>query len=380
MQDIKNSGLEELLENHIQGLVWVTRNLDVQYANSKAKNLLGIAITKTIGDPALASAVAATIAGGSPHILAVMGVSNGPVGSQPELRCRVIRGLLPDDAFVLVSDPQSIDPAAAMDDLMVILRSDLHAPLQWVEQALRLAREDCCDGHTIDALAERVELLAQATRKLMDFAAIWAAGSSIANDRLELLQLLRQAWAEVEPLALDRAVKIRFSTQSENNEMATVYGNESWLRRVLVECLESEILAASPGTNLEILYRQHGPRATLVLRHCQVLPGSPAVSGTNRLRDDMEQRRQGLPMLRLTLREHISQKLCRHVLGLHGGQLREEEYNGQRSLIIDIPTGAPHRQSQRPLDIEQAQQYASDLVKLIERARLSPNNHHVTTC
>jgi len=369
MQDITHSVFPELLESHNQGLLWVTRSLNVQYANRKAKKLLGISATHTLGDTSLAQAVVEVIAGGAPRTLATMGVGNGGGGVQPELRCRVTKGLTADDAFIQVEDPQAIDPSEALEDLMVVLRADLHAPLHWVEQALRLAREEGCDEHTIDALADRVETLVAATRSLLDLASIWREGSLRTNDRIELLPLLHQAWAEVEPTALNHAFKVRFRSPLDTTEMAALYGSETWLRRVLVACLASAIRNAPTDFTLEIVYRQQGARAVIVLRDCAAFSDGQHGFGTMEGQGAPKARRRALPSIRLPVREHVGLKLCQHVLAMHGGRLREEEVEGQRNFIIDIPSGAPYHSQSGQIDIGQAQQYALDLAELMTRLR-----------
>jgi len=49
--------------------------------------------------------------------------------------------------------------------------------------------------------------------------------------------------------------------------------------------------------------------------------------------------------------------------------MREETVDGVRTLMIDLPTGAPHQPDQSQLDVAQAQQYARDLAALMARAR-----------
>ena len=71
----------------------------------------------------------------------------------------------------------------------------------------------------------------------------------------------------------------------------------------------------------------------------------------------------------LAAREQIGLKLCQHIVALHGGQLREEEEDGLRNFLIDLPTGAPHRADEAAIDVAQAQQYARDLSALMTRAR-----------
>ena len=73
---------------------------------------------------------------------------------------------------------------------------------------------------------------------------------------------------------------------------------------------------------------------------------------------------------RLRANDHIGLKLCQHIVSLHGGQLREENEDGLRNFLIDLPTGAPHRNTeQSQIDVAQAERYAADLAALIARAR-----------
>ena len=68
----------------------------------------------------------------------------------------------------------------------------------------------------------------------------------------------------------------------------------------------------------------------------------------------------------------IGFKLCQHIVSLHGGWLREENEDGLRNFLIDLPTGAPHRNTaQGQIDVEQAQRYAADRATLMARARIA---------
>jgi hypothetical protein len=75
----------------------------------------------------------------------------------------------------------------------------------------------------------------------------------------------------------------------------------------------------------------------------------------------------------------IGFRLCQHIVSLHGGQLREEDEDGQRILMVELPTGAPHRQEHTELDIAQAQVYARDLAALMTRSRKRQADGHPGT-
>jgi hypothetical protein len=67
-------------------------------------------------------------------------------------------------------------------------------------------------------------------------------------------------------VARQRGVKIRFNSQIPAADLATLYGSEPWLRRVMVECLLSAVRGSRTGSTLDIEHRQMGPRAMIVLQ------------------------------------------------------------------------------------------------------------------
>lgn len=358
-----HASLAELLENMKSGLLWVQRDGVVRYANGTASTRTGLAPGRKLYDPDLAKAVAATVAGQAPRAVSAIGASaGGPAGASTELNCRVLPGLARDDAFVLIANEAG--DGSAYDNLMQVIRSDLRDPLAATGKALQVARQSAGD-HETDALVDTVAELSRVLDKLVDMAELWGSGALFANDRIELWPLLQKVWAEIEPMAIDRSVKVRFRAQGDAASLATMYGSEHWLRRVFLECLESAVRSSRAGATLEIEHRQMGPRALIVFRDCGVFAG--------RLGDAIElspsNGGRATPAPKRDAREHISLKLCQHIVSLHGGALREEDEDGVRHFLVDLPTGAPHRSDSTQLDIAQAQQYARDLAALMARAR-----------
>lgn len=354
-----HASLAELLENLKPGLLWVQRDGLVRYANADACARTGLAAGRKLYDPDLARAVAAAVVGQVPRtVSAVAAGSGGPA----QLACRVLPGLARDDAFVLI-DAGPAD-GSSFDNLMQVIRSDLRDPLRQAAQAVTLAQQPDADHHALDALTDGVQELLRVLDKLVDLADLWGSGALLANDRIELWPLLQAVWAELEPVALQRQVKVRFRAHGEARDLATLYGSEHWLRRVFLECLESAVAGSRPGTTLEIEHRQMGPRALLVFRDCGVF--------ARRAADAVELKAgAGKPAAvpRPGARDQIGFKLCQHIVALHGGQLREEEEDGLHNFLIDLPTGAPFHDDHTQLDIAQAQRYASDLAALMARAR-----------
>ena len=360
--------LAELLEDLKSGLLWVNRDGVVRYANGDASTRTGLVPGRKVYDPDLARAVSTVAGGGAPTVVTATGTAPTKGSSLSELACRVIPGLARDDAFVLIGTPGGSNGDVAFDNLMQVIRSDLADPLKQANEALSML-SDGADQHHVDALIDQVTVLTQLLDRLVELASIWGSGALYANDRIEFWPLVQHVWGELEPLALDRQVKVRFRAHGEVADMSTLYGSEQWLRRVLMECLESAIMAAPRGATLDIEHHQMGPRALLMFRDCGAF--APRSAGTvefTRAKPGAASRRGG-PTARPRARDQIGLRLCQHIIGMHGGHMREETVDGVRTLMIDLPTGAPHQPDQSQLDVAQAQQYARDLAALMARAR-----------
>jgi signal transduction histidine kinase len=365
-----HASLAELLENLKSGLLWVARDGEVRYANAEAGVRTGLATGRRLFDPDLMRAVEASVTGRVPRAVTAVGLPAAPDAAPSELKCRVIPGMAKDDAFVLISPVGGQDGSAAFENLMQAIRSDLHDPLRQAQTALSRLRvhEDLQPEHA--ALGEGLEQLLTVTDRLVELASLWDSSSLLANDRIELWPLLQRAWGEVEPLALQRGVKVRFRAQTEAAGLAALYGSERWLGRVFQECLESAVRSTRRDALLDIEHRQLGPRAVVVFR-------DSGVFAARDLRDEGIELSTGQKPApgakaakpKLGAREQIGLKLCQHIVALHGGQLREEEEDGMRNFLVDLPTGAPHRADEAAIDVAQAQQYARDLSALMNRAR-----------
>jgi hypothetical protein len=361
--------LAEILENHKSGLLWVNSEGVVRYANGDACARTGLAAGGKLYDPDLARAVTAAVLGRVSGVVTATGRPAAPGDVVPELKCRVVPGLARDDAFVFIRDESATDHDVAFENLMQVIRSDLAEPLRRTHDSLTMAVAS--DPHALEPLLATVGETLQVLDKLLDLAGIWTSGALLATDRIELWGLLQQVWGELQPLALSRSVKVRFKSQDDLSSLATLYGSETWLRRVFLECLEAAIRAARGGSSLVIEHRQMGPRALIVFRDSGVFGASAEGIELTATGSASTRPVQGAAAARpkLAAREHIGLQLCRHIVSLHGGQLREEHEDGERHFLIDLPTGAPHRTDTSQIDIAQAQRYATDLAALMARAR-----------
>lgn len=359
-----HSTLAELFENLKPGLLWVSRDGLVRYANGDAGARTGLAPGRRLYDPDMARTVSAVVTGREPRAVNAFGAPAQLGGAVPELKCRVLPGLSADDAFVMIGNDPSADHGAAFENLLHVVEHDLREPLAVAGKALRAAQDRAPDG--VNALCGSIDELLLTLNKLVDLASVWGSTALLANDRIELWPLLQQVWGELQALAQSRSIKVRFRAQGATESLATIYGSQPWLRRVFVECLESALRASRPGATLDIAHMQLGPRALIVFRDCGVFakPSLDAVEMPSTAKGAAPAAR------RLRANDQIGLKLCQHIISLHGGQLREENEDGLRNFLIDLPTGAPHRNTeQSQIGVAQAERYAADLATLMARAR-----------
>lgn len=344
-----NPSMTELIDNLKPGVLWAGADGVVRYVNGDGGRRTGLAAGQRIIDSELSRAVVS---------VALCQISRGVTLPRPAcaegagaLECRVIPGLEGDDAFVLIGGPADTDGSEPVDALMRAVRCDLRDPLRQAHAALEVALLAGAgpDGQALEleALLDRVAGLLEVADELVDLAHLWGGDEIKADDRIELWALLQQVWGEVEPLAMDRRVRVRFTTDTPSGELATLYGHARWIRRVFVDCLKSAVRLAPMGGEMEVAHRQDGATARIVLLDCAPFnPGAPGPGAAA-----------------------IGHQLCRHVLARHGGRLLEERDGERRHLVIELPTGAPHHNDEARMAIAQAQQYARDLAALRSRAR-----------
>jgi len=366
-----HSTLSELLENMKPGLLWVNRDGQVRYANADASARTGMSQGRRLFEPTLLRAVAEVIGGAPPVVVHFTGVPPDFGAVAPMLECRVLPGFSKDDAFVLIAPDPTKDKDIAFDNLMQVLKSDLGTPLRDAQARLAQVKEsrarEAREPTEIDELFDSMSELTSLLDRVADLAAIWGSGALLDNDRIELKELLMKAWGQAEPLAMTRGVTVVFKSSVPKDELPAMYGSETWLMKVFQECIGAAVRSTRAGGTLTIDHTQMGPRALIVFRDSGVFassePGAEALPRSGR-RERSLRGPQG--------RDYIGLRLARQIVALHGGALREENEDGVRNFIIDLPTGAPHRVEQSQLDIAQAQRYAADLAALMARARKRP--------
>jgi hypothetical protein len=162
----------------------------------------------------------------------------------------------------------------------------------------------------------------------------------LPTERLEPWPLLEQAWQEVAPLAASLGVQAQFRPHADPSALGALYGSGRWLRRLLTECIESAMVNA-PGCPIELEHRPFGPHTQIVLPHTRAFT---------------------------TDHDSPARLLAEAIARAHGGDLRIEQDEDRRDLIVELPTGAPYHAGESSARL-QAACFAQDLAALQERAR-----------
>ncbi|HET8869678.1 MAG TPA: sensor histidine kinase [Aquabacterium sp.] len=367
-----NSVLEGLLEKVTDGLLWANADGSVTYANQKAQTYCGLKPGDALPDSPLARAVAVIASGKLKSEVHLEFEPNA--GSKQLLVAQVGPGMVAGEAWIYLKSPAPYGEALALNNLMTVIRSDFATPLKRLTGSMKNAYESENLEGCKDALLKVAEVTDTVSR-LTELAGLWEREDLLACDRLELWSLLQCCWLQQQDQALARKITVRLISRFAEQEAPVVYASEFWLTRVVTESLGAALRAVPGGGTLDIELRQLGPRVLIVFRNSGMWPmrNGDAVM----LADPNEAEKQAGPGKRENrpaapppaAKDLIGLHLCQCIIGLHGGQLREEDEDGLRNFLIDLPTGAPYRSDGAAMDAAQAQRYAADLATLMARRR-----------
>ena len=356
-----------LFEGQNEGLLWLSADGRIKFANALATTLSGLKAGQNLPDGRLRQAVQLIAQGKLDKPLEME--FEPPPGARPLLHARATPALDPGNAFVFLSPPKAYGEPLAMANLMTVIRTDLSDQLKKLGRGLYAAR----DGGDVKQVSEAINLnndVIDTLARLVDLSALWESESLLAEDRIEVWTLLQESWAKARPFAETRRVTVRLISQLELNCSPVIYGSAFWVHRVITESLQAALRAASPGATIDIELRQMGPRVLVVFRNSGMW--AALARGAVILNDatDRASKKPSGPRPVVDPKDLIGLHLCERIISLHGGQLREEVDGDLRNFLIDLPTGAPHRESHdAAMDSAQAQRYAADLSALMARGR-----------
>lgn len=365
-----NEAMTRLFESVDSGFLWIDKEAKIRYLNAKAAAMTSFQLGRDVPDGPLQRTVRAALQGMQPQPLQLP----APTGNGRTLTYQVMRGLMRDDAVVFVTSDAPGPVDVGLDNLLAVVRTDLAEPARRLASTLERAGDTPPDGKQFEMLAADMKAVSNTLGKIVDLGQLWASGSLLANDRIDMWEMLLDVWKPIEAIAQIKKQSVRFSRYPADEPLATVYGSSVWLRRVFRECLEAELRKASVGATIDIEYRQMGTRVLVAFRDNGLFPprrdGAEALNPAAAPSAARNARAPAPPPPpKPAARDLIGLRLCQDIVALHGGCLREEEEDDMPVFLIDLPTGAPARFDTTEIDMQQAQRYALDIAELMARRR-----------
>lgn len=250
----------------------------------------------------------------------------------------------------------------SLPQIMQLLRSEIVPPMQAV---LARAHEAAADPQ---GLADGVQHLSDRLTRLIDLVEVFGDDALIGEDRVLLPELLRSVCTELVPLTEARGVRVLI--EDHQGELPPVYGSRRLLHRAVHECLHNAIEHARQGVAeglpvaVRLAFAVSGQHLHLAVHSL----GAVSAAVLNRHAATLFRPTPGLPAAEPQQGLRIGLPLAQRILQLHGGHLRVDDDDGELAVRLELPTGAPMRNTHH-LDLLQAQIYAEDLSKLLARSR-----------
>lgn len=254
----------------------------------------------------------------------------------------------PCDGVGLVGGPPSEAPWAQ------VLDQAFARPLRRDYASLALLRLRG-DAESVDRAIEQIDGTLGALGRVIELLAAFASPRPPLPDRLALWDLLQEAWMGLEAGPVSGRPGISLHGASELATQVQVYGD----RRQLVCALREALLAAAqvgpPGRSMQVIHRQSGTCAQIVLCRCGAMPGTGDRDGPG-----------------------LGLQLSAALLARHGGRISEERDDDAIHWILELPTGAPHGPHEARLADRQRRLFDRERLALQARARLRSAGRAVT--
>jgi two-component sensor histidine kinase len=330
----------------------------------------------------------ALLLGSDPNVRAlVKAIAQGQVVLDPEIRvqamsdngvahlaCRCaprpIAGLVAL-AVSLVEDAVPQEPGLSdgqsghverlsLQQIMALLRGELLPPIQAVQQ--HSAAAPALNGD-LQALHERLD-------RMVDLVNVFGEDVLIGEERMLVADMVRGICEELAPQA--QQLGVSFALEGVREDLPPVYGSQRLMRRALFECLHNAMKHARSGVQnkqavaVGVKFRASGQHLLINVSNIGVLSAAALKLHAATLFRPAGQAPPADAGADASL--HIGLPLAQRVLQLHGGRLRIDQENEEISVMLELPTGAPLRNTHH-LDLLQAQIYAEDLSKLMARSR-----------
>lgn len=268
--------------------------------------------------------------------------------------------------------PTEVSPAAPSDRLSIqqivtLIGSELRLPMEAVltqMTAVAPAKEQ-------EALSGALLTLKEKLARLTDMVTVFGEDLLIGDERMMVQDMVRSICQDLSPTAQAQGVK--FILEGDRADLPPVYGSRKLMLRALHECLDNAVRHSyKPGrgdlaAGVRISFASSGHHLVMNIVNMGVL-NQGALSRHATAIFQAESLNISSPSADTPVEMHIGLPLTHRILELHGGRLRIDDADGELDVMLELPTGAPLRNTHH-LDLLQAQIYAEDLSTLMARGR-----------
>lgn len=377
-----NALLETFFNSLSEGVVLVSADGVVRYANRAAQPHLALKVGERVRNTALVSAITATReAQDAPPQRLELAACPG-FARQGPLTVQVMMSPSGQQVMLLLCAKESArsqhDAARAMGEL---INQHCRSPMQNFFATAELAVEALQARNPADTEIRRVVERAigqgkSAVNKLSQLLAIAQAAEGAPmkmDDRLPVAALLDQATHAARQLSEPRHMRIFL--EGHESELPAIYGSRQWLERSIYELIACALMCGSNGADVLVSVAAAGGQVVIAAR---VAGSSADLPG----RDDTytpfysEAETEGLYARSLG----IGLSFARWVIERHGGRLTvNDDDNGIAEFAATLPCGLPVED--RNFDsVGQAARYAEDLGRLMAERRAQTQTISVEEC
>lgn len=363
-----NALLETFFNSLGEGVVLVSADGVVRYANRAAQPLLALRLGERVRHPGLVEAIGAVAAEESSHTRRLdLRDAPGFVGGAL-LSVQVMRSPSGQQVMLLISSPRGGHEAArAIGEL---INQHCRAPMQGFFASAELAVEALEARHPADTEIRRVvERAIHHGRAVVDklsqlLAIAQAAGGSPMrlDERLPVATLVDEATLAARALADAR--RMRIFVDGMDAELPAIYGSRSWLTRSIYELIACALMCGSPGADVLLCISSAGGQLDITARVAGRSADLPPRDATY-TPFYSEAETEGLYARSLG----IGLSFSRWVIERHGGRLGvTDDDNGIAEFSVTLPCGLPIEHAGFE-PVRQAERYAEDLARLISERR-----------
>lgn len=377
-----NPMMRRLFHTVRDGLLIVSRDGILRFANEQAHRLLPCELGITVQHPKIERLIRAIEAGHLEMPISEELMFNSSSGDTfgDTVQVHILASPVGTDCIVVMHNlTEQHFFETAVQNLVRMVQNECRHPINdFVDSANQMLTElkllaPAGSRKLAEALSEvelRGHALVEQFSKLAALAEISYGAPMYAEDRILLPEWISDVATRLESFA--RARKTRVLSGDLSDSLPAVYGSRLWLGHALEELLRNAIVHSPPDSDIIISAMPSGNHVRIIVRnqgrlmvpmHMRSRPPLPFQRPTQ---SSIRKSGSILPALGLGL------SLVQQIISLHNGKLSvSEDPDSNVSAMLELPAGAPGESS--GLDAEQARRYARDITRLIQRRNKKPS-------